>query len=180
MGTPHGPHNQPPSSWGYRYDTPTLHAPAGVPNAPAGQMFKPSCPTRTHTPAPPTRPRHPPPPRQHPPPSAHAYSASHYQQLDAGNFPPSSSGCYGLPPRAQHMPRIPSAPEFAIQQRVRARITADGWVLGIIVSALHLCSKFTGLGYTVEFESVEGGGRPERREFSVRDLDPYWPRDRPT
>ncbi|KAH9058361.1 hypothetical protein EDB87DRAFT_1685336 [Lactarius vividus] len=134
MGTPHRPHNQPPSSGGYHYDTPTLPAPAG-------QMLKPSYPTRTHHSAPPTRPYHPPPPRQHSPPSAHAHSASHRQQLDAGVFPPPSSGCYGLPPRPQNAPRLPSAPEFAYRQRVKARITADGWVIGIIVSALHVCSK---------------------------------------
>ncbi|KAI9440058.1 hypothetical protein H4582DRAFT_1944733 [Lactarius indigo] len=176
MGTPHGPHNQPPF-WGHRYDTPTLPAPAGVSNAPASQMLKPSYPTRTHPPAPPTRPCRPP-PRQHQTPGSHAYSASHCQQLDAGGFPPSSGGCYGQPPRPQNTPRIQSAPEF--RQKVRARITADGWVLGIIVSALHLCSKFAGLGYTVEIESVEGSGRPEKREFSVEDLDPYWPRGCPT
>ncbi|KAH9178284.1 hypothetical protein EDB89DRAFT_1901839 [Lactarius sanguifluus] len=37
-----------------------------------------------------------------------------HHPADAGAFPPSSSGCYGLPPRAQNMPRIPSAPEFGI------------------------------------------------------------------
>ncbi len=114
MGSSHGPHNQVPS-WGYRRDTPTLPSPTGVPNVPsASQMLNPSCPTNIYFPTPPTQPCRPPrvSPQRYIPPGPHAHSASHCQQLDAGAFPSSSSGCYALPPRSQNTPHIPSAPKF--------------------------------------------------------------------
>jgi len=144
-------------------DTSTLPATTGAPNAS-------SCSTYTYPSAPPARSWHPPPvsAQQHLPPGAHASSAPFCLLADAGALP-SSSGRH-VPPRSQNAPYIPPTPVFICRQKVKARITSDLWVIGIIVSALHLCSKFTGLGYTVEFESVEGRGRDE---FSVEDLKPY-------
>jgi len=164
-------HDQPP--WGYHRDAPTLPAP----NASAHQIPSPSCPRVrfTHNPAPPTRP--PPISQQYPPPGSRAHSASDYQQLDPGVFPSSSNGCYALPLGSQKTSRIPPAGKFVCQQKVKARITTDAWVIGIIVGVLHVCSKFTGLKYDVQFESVEGSGQYETRAFPVEDLSPYGPRE---
>lgn len=102
MNSRHDSHNQPP--WGHRYDAPT---PSNVPNASVGS---PPCPTHTHYSAPPNRP--PPISQQYLPPGSHAHPASHYQQMDEGIFPSSSSGYHALPLGSQKTSYIPPAAKF--------------------------------------------------------------------
>ena len=103
MNSRHDLHNQP--SWGHHYDAP---APSSVPNASAGG---PSYSRHMDYPAPPTGP--PPVSHQYPPPGPYAHPTPHYQQLDAGIIPSSSSsGYHALPPGSQKTSYIPPAAKF--------------------------------------------------------------------
>ncbi|KAI9512029.1 hypothetical protein F5148DRAFT_1165743 [Russula earlei] len=66
-------------------------------------------------------------------------------------------------------------PNFKEKQKVRVRVTADKWVIGIIISVVYICSMFTPIKYLVEFESVDGSGQRQRGEFSNEDVVPYGP-----
>jgi len=58
---------------------------------------------------------------------------------------------------------------FKMNQTVRAYLTTDTWVMGVIIGVAHLCSKVTGRTYWVQFESVEGR---KTEEFSETQLKP--------
>ncbi|KAI0001513.1 hypothetical protein BJV74DRAFT_882473 [Russula compacta] len=68
-------------------------------------------------------------------------------------FPTPANGGYMLPP---HAPNALPVADYRERQRVRARITADTWVMGIVIGVMHICAKFTGGTYLVEFESIDG------------------------
>ncbi|KAI0303831.1 hypothetical protein B0F90DRAFT_1709386 [Multifurca ochricompacta] len=163
MSSHHDLYCQPPTH-AYTHDTPRQIAHMSAPALSAPTLVSTS---RSHPLPPPCHPQQPLPPDI----GVHANS----QPLNPGSFPRSPTGCY-VPPRFVPPPntsQVPPTPDFKLKQRVRARISADAWVMGVIVSVLHICSKFTGRGYVVEFESVEGTGQYETREFSAQELNPY-------
>ena len=102
MSSRHDSHNQP--SWGPHYDAP---APSSVPDDSAGN---PSYATHMHYPTPPSRP--PPISQQYQPPGPYAHPTPHYQQLDTGIIPSSSSGYHALPLGSQKTSYIPPAAKF--------------------------------------------------------------------
>lgn len=63
--------------------------------------------------------------------------------------------------------------QYKVSQKVRVRINADTWVVGIIVGFVQLASLITGKKYQVEFESMSG--QRETGEFFREDMVPYQP-----
>ncbi|KAH9995819.1 hypothetical protein BJV77DRAFT_990240 [Russula vinacea] len=100
----------------------------------------------------------------------------HTSHGDTGPYYPSPGyPGFSAPPHGGPMlPRPPSSlPMPHYRQKVTVRITADTWVIGVIVGIAHFCSKFTGRKYRVEFESIDGTGRRETRDFSHEEMMPY-------
>ncbi|KAH9959628.1 hypothetical protein BC827DRAFT_1156199 [Russula dissimulans] len=65
--------------------------------------------------------------------------------------------------------------KFLQKDKVCLRIDADTWVIGVIITVVHICTKLAGGKYVVEYLSIDGSGRRERREVSNEVLMPYQP-----
>jgi len=77
-----------------------------------------------------------------------------------------------IPPRQSNSGLLPML-QYKVSQKVRVRINADTWVVGIIVGFVQLASLITGKKYQVEFESMSG--QRETGEFFREDMVPYQP-----
>jgi len=98
-----------------------------------------------------------------------------HKPLDgAGPFlPPPGYPPYQVPAHGGY-PR-PRPSDFREKDKVCLRIDADTWVIGIIITVVHICTKLAGGKYVVEYLSIDGSGRRERREVSNEVLMPYQP-----
>jgi hypothetical protein len=101
--------------------------------------------------------------------TSHGDSGPYYP---SPGYPAFSAPTHGGP-MLPHPPKSLPMLHYEERQKVTVRITADTWVIGVIVGIAHFCSKFTGRKYRVEFESIDGTGRRETRDFSHEDLMPY-------
>jgi len=63
--------------------------------------------------------------------------------------------------------------QYKVKEKVNVRISADTWVVGMIVGLVHLASMVTGRKYRVQFESIEG--RREEEFFHENDVAPHDP-----
>lgn len=62
--------------------------------------------------------------------------------------------------------------QYKVRQKVNVRISADTWVVGVIVGFVHLASMITGRKYRVKFESIDG---QREGDFFQEDMEPYDP-----
>jgi len=104
-------------------------------------------------------------PSQRGPHTFHCPAGPYYPPPAPPRYPP-----YSAPPGTGSHP-----PDYRVKQKVSVRIAANTWVLGIVTSIVYIYSALTGGTYTVEFDSVDGSGRRETRDFSDEELRPCQP-----
>ncbi|KAF8589820.1 hypothetical protein K439DRAFT_1628351 [Ramaria rubella] len=57
-------------------------------------------------------------------------------------------------------------------EQVEVRIRGNIWIVGFLVSSLHLISSYFGHGYDVEYKDNRSG-QPHRGAFRQEDIRPF-------